>query len=66
MHRKIRVSEGPDILWWGSKGEGTFTFKDVYRLVVGLPEIDMKREWKRIWKPRTWPKVGTFLWLVLN
>jgi len=36
--RKIRFRKVLDILRWGNKGEGTFTFNDVYLLAVGLTE----------------------------
>jgi hypothetical protein len=64
--RQIKIKNGSDIIHWGSRGEGTFKVKYAYIRAVDLSEMDKRKDWQRIWQPGIWPKIVTFLWLILT
>ena len=64
--RQIKIKNGAYIIHWGSRGEYTFKVKDVYIRAVDLLEMDKRKDWKHIWKHGIFPKIETFLWLILT
>jgi hypothetical protein len=64
--RKIRSQEGQDILQWGNSTTGTFTIKEAYYLKAQFHLLPKNPIWHTIWKSHLWPKVSTFLWLLVQ
>jgi ribonuclease HI len=64
--RKILSQEGPDILRWGYTTAGTFTLKEAYALHTNQPNPNREPVWTKIWNPALWPKISTFLWLIVH
>jgi hypothetical protein len=63
---KIPRREGSDILRCGYSTAGTFTIKEAYFLHSN-PQGEIKEPiWSKVWNPALWPKVSTFLWLVVH
>jgi hypothetical protein len=58
--------EGPDILRWGYSTAGTFTIKEAYFTTGQSPRKNKEPIWSKVWNPALWPKVSTFLWLVVH
>jgi hypothetical protein len=65
-NRKILHKEGDDILRWGYTPIGTFTIKEAYSLQGSQQEQRTNRIWSKVWNPALWPKISTFLWLVVH
>jgi hypothetical protein len=64
--RKILTREGPDILRWGYSTAGIFNIKEAYLLQGQHQEQRKEHIWSKVWNPALWPKVSTFLWLVVH
>lgn len=41
-----------------------FTTKEEYHLLYHPTQVIKDQLWDKVWKPSTWPKVSTFLWLL--
>ena len=65
QQRCIRHRIGTDILRWGYKTKGMFSTKESYQL-SNTPIEKPDPCWSKIWDIKSWPKVTTFLWLVLH
>jgi hypothetical protein len=63
---KIHISEEMDILRWGYTPSGTFTIKESYHLQENFHKQPKEHIWHIIWKTKLWPKVSTFLWLLVQ
>ena len=64
--RQILIREGPDILRWGHSPAGTFSIKEAYLLQEHSHEQRKEPIWSKVWNKALWPKVSTFLWLVVH
>jgi hypothetical protein len=64
--RQIPVREGADILRWGYSTAGTFTIKEAYNIHSRHQANDKEAIWNKVWNSALWPKVSTFLWLVVH
>jgi ribonuclease HI len=64
--RKIPIKEGPDILRWGHSASGNFSVKEAYYLQGNYHNQEMDNIWSKIWNKALWPKVSTFLWLIIH
>jgi len=60
-NRRIKYSEEKDILRWGYKPRGTFTTQEAYNLIINAP-ANKDPLWDKVWHPKIWPKISTFLW----
>jgi hypothetical protein len=58
--------EGPEDHQMGEKGDGNFHIKEAYQEAMGLDNEANNPLWSKVWNPQIWPKVATFLWLVVN
>jgi exonuclease III len=64
--RRIPSRNGPDILRWGYATAGTFTIKEAYSIYSNPQAVDKAAIWRKAWNPALWPKVSTFLWLIIH
>jgi hypothetical protein len=64
--RRIRKSTDQDILRWGYTPHGSFTLKEGYTLQEKFHNLQKDSIWTTIWKSKLWPKISTFLWLLLQ
>jgi hypothetical protein len=64
--RKIPRREGPDILRWGHLASGNFSVKEAYRIHGNHYNQEVDTIWGKIWSSALWPKVSTFLWLIIH
>jgi hypothetical protein len=64
--RKICIRDGPNILRWGNSPLGTFTIKEAYILQENFHVQPKEHIWHIIWRSKLWPKVSTFLWLMVQ
>jgi hypothetical protein len=55
-----------NILHWGHSPLGTFTIKEAYILQENFHVQPKENIWNIIWRSRLWPKVSTFLWLMVQ
>eukprot|EP00253_Pinus_taeda_P015440 PITA_15440 len=62
--RKIKKREGRDILRWGKETKGIFSIKEAYKVKTQDDPGEEEQKWKRIWRPKWWPKIKLFAWLV--
>jgi ribonuclease HI len=66
VRRKIPIKDGPDILRWGHSASGNFSVKEAYHLQANH-HIQVKDIiWEKVWDKALWPKISTFLWLVIH
>jgi hypothetical protein len=65
-NRKICISTDKDILRWGYSTTGTFTIKEAYQIQENFHNQEKDHIWHIIWKTKLWPKVSTFLWLLVQ
>jgi len=61
--RKILQGTEPDKLRWGYEEKGTYTTKEAYLLIL-KDQLIKDKLWEKVWSPRIWPKISTFLWLL--
>jgi ribonuclease HI/exonuclease III len=64
--RKILCRNGPDILRWGHTTTGTFTIKEAYSLQANQQNPGKEPIWNKVWSSALWPKISTFLWLLVH
>jgi hypothetical protein len=64
--RKILSQQGDDILRWGHSTTGTFNIREAYHLRAGHNSLQREEVWSKIWETKSWPKINTFLWLVVH
>eukprot|EP00253_Pinus_taeda_P011321 PITA_11321 len=64
--RKIRTSSASDQLRWGMKGNGSYTLKEA-RIQLEQNELGEILPWStKVWDSLFWPKIKTFLWLLMK
>jgi hypothetical protein len=64
--RKILCRDGPDILRWGYTTTVTFTIKEAYSLHAHHQNPRKEPIWNKVWHSALWPKISTFLWLLVH
>jgi ribonuclease HI len=64
--KKIPRKEGPDILIWGHSASGNFSIKEAYCINDNYHNQEADNIWSKIWSKALWPKVSTFLWLIIH
>eukprot|EP00253_Pinus_taeda_P026144 PITA_26144 len=64
-NRWMRYSEEKEILHWVYKPRGTFTTQEAYNLIINSP-ANKDPLWDKVWHPKIWPKISTFLWLLCH
>ena len=62
---KIRKAEEEDKLIWGMRGSGNFSLKEA-REIIEKAEQEEAVPWSnKVWDNLFWPKIKTFLWLLM-
>jgi hypothetical protein len=64
--RKVRIREGSNILRWGHSPLGSFSIKEAYNLKAKFHLQPKDNIWKIVWHSHFWPKISTFLWLLVQ
>jgi ribonuclease HI len=64
--RKIPSREGHDMLRWGHSASGNFSVKEAYNIQCHQDNQPADTIWSKIWRKELWPKVSTFLWLIIH
>jgi hypothetical protein len=64
--RKIPRREGSDILRWGHSASSNFSVKEAYGIQCNHNNQQGDNIWSKIWRKELWPKVSTFLWLIIH
>jgi hypothetical protein len=64
--RKINIHHDPYIIYWGHTPQGFLSIKEAYKITTNYHSLMKEEIWERIWKINHWPKVCTFLWLVIQ
>eukprot|EP00253_Pinus_taeda_P020626 PITA_20626 len=64
--RKIRIAAEDDKLRWGPKGNGEFTLKEARSIIEQVEHPDTVPWADKIWDNFQWPKIRTFLWLLMQ
>eukprot|EP00253_Pinus_taeda_P014528 PITA_14528 len=64
--RNIRKAEEADKLRWGLRGNGNFSLKEA-REIMEKVEQEEEMPWtNKVWDNLFWPKIKTFLWLLMR
>jgi len=64
--RRIRMADDSNQLIWGKQGGSNFTLKEARNCIEDL-EQDEKVNWSnKVWDSQFWPKIKTFLWLLMH
>eukprot|EP00253_Pinus_taeda_P013888 PITA_13888 len=64
--RKIRIAVENDKLRWGPKGNGEFSLKEARSIIEQEEQPDIVPWANKIWDNFQWPKIRTFLWLLMQ
>lgn len=64
--RKIRITTEEDKLRWGLTGNGNFTLKEARRQMEFSEQGEDASWFNKVWDPLFWPKIQTFLWLLMR
>lgn len=64
--RKIRIAAENDKLRWGPKGNGEFTLKEARSIIEQVEHPDIIPWADKVWDNLLWPKIRTFLWLMMQ
>jgi hypothetical protein len=51
---------------WGHSPHGNFTLKEGHALQEGFQFMPKDPIWTVVWKSKFWPKISTFLWLLIQ
>ena len=62
----IKIQMVLDKLRWGYSPKGIFSTNEAYDIWTNNGEMQEEAMWKKVWKENAWPKVATFLWLVMH
>eukprot|EP00253_Pinus_taeda_P001472 PITA_01472 len=66
LKRKIRKTEEDDKLRWGLKGNGNFSLKEAINILEKNEQGEILPWSSKIWDNLLWPKIRTFLWLLMR
>eukprot|EP00253_Pinus_taeda_P004936 PITA_04936 len=64
--RKIRKATENDKLRWGMKGSGNFTLKEAREQLEHSKQVEVMQWSNKVWDSMFWPKIKTFLWLLMQ
>eukprot|EP00253_Pinus_taeda_P035656 PITA_35656 len=64
--RKIRIAAENDKLRWGPKGNGEFSLKEARSVIEQAEHPDIVPWADKVWDNFHWPKIRTFLWLLMQ
>jgi hypothetical protein len=54
------------MLKWGHSASGNFSVKEAYSIHCHQNNQQGDNIWSKIWRKELWPKVSTFLWLIIH
>eukprot|EP00253_Pinus_taeda_P018398 PITA_18398 len=66
LKRKIRKTEEDDKLRWGLKGNGNFSLKEARNIIEREEQVEAVPWCSKVWDSLLWPKIRTFLWLLMR
>eukprot|EP00253_Pinus_taeda_P029243 PITA_29243 len=66
LKRKIRVAAENDKLRWGPKGNEEFSLKEARSIIEREEQLDIMPWTDKVWDSLQWPKIRTFLWLLMQ
>eukprot|EP00253_Pinus_taeda_P012272 PITA_12272 len=66
LKRKIRKTEEDDKLRWGLKGNGNFSLKEARNILEKEEQAEVMPWCSKVWDSLLWPKIRTFLWLLMR
>eukprot|EP00253_Pinus_taeda_P012787 PITA_12787 len=66
LKRKIRIAVENDKLRWGPKGNGEFSLKEARSIIEREEQPDTVPWADKVWDNFQWPKIRTFLWLLMQ
>eukprot|EP00253_Pinus_taeda_P029227 PITA_29227 len=66
LKRKIRKTEEDDKLRWGLKGNGNFSLKEARNILERNEQGEILPWSSKVWDNLLWPKIITFLWLLMR
>lgn len=66
LKRKIRISEENDKLRWGLKGNEDFSLKEARSIIEREEKPEIVPWSDKVWDNLQWPKIKTFLWLLMQ
>ena len=64
MSIQIRINNGNDKIRWGFSLACTYNLKEEANSFLTLKTSNIN--WKKVWKANLWPKISTFLWLLIR
>eukprot|EP00253_Pinus_taeda_P023451 PITA_23451 len=64
--RRIRIAAENDKLRWGPKGNGDFSLKEARSVIEQVEHPDIVPWADKVWDNFQWPKIRTFLWLLMQ
>ena len=64
--RQILLDSAEDKIRWRKNSAGLFNLKEAYRYIAKLDQLQLDSKWNSIWDRKQWPKISTFLWLVMH
>eukprot|EP00253_Pinus_taeda_P007743 PITA_07743 len=66
LKRKIRKTREDDKLRWGLKGNGNFSLKEARNILEKDEQGEILPWSSKAWDNLLWPKIRTFLWLLMR
>eukprot|EP00253_Pinus_taeda_P009771 PITA_09771 len=66
LKRKIRKTKEDDKLRWGLKGNGNFSLKEARNILEKEEQAEVMPWCRKVWDSLLWPKIRTFLWLLMR
>eukprot|EP00253_Pinus_taeda_P019962 PITA_19962 len=66
LKRKIWKTEENDKLRWGLKGNGNFSLKEARNILEKDEQGEIQQWHSKVWDNLLWPKIRTFLWLLMR
>eukprot|EP00253_Pinus_taeda_P006425 PITA_06425 len=66
LKRNIRKTEEDDKLRWGLKGNGNFSLKEARNILEKDEQGEIQPWSSKVWDSLLWPKIRTFLWLLMR
>eukprot|EP00253_Pinus_taeda_P006750 PITA_06750 len=66
LKRKIRKTGEDDKLRWGLKGNGNFSLKEARNILEKDEQGEILPWSSKVWDNLLWPKIRTFLWLLMR
>ena len=64
--RQIRINQDNDKIRWGLSQTSAFNMKEATAILTNSGTDNHDPKWKNIWKANLWPKISSFLQLLLR